>query len=112
MNEILSLAHFHEAHLGEVKKSLGHFFGPKLPPLLPSPTTNTFGPRTQPGRPPPLETHSHSPPALQPRRISTAEAQTCREKGLCYYCDVNFFPDHKCKDPQLFLLDDESEEES
>ncbi|KAE8668032.1 hypothetical protein F3Y22_tig00112349pilonHSYRG00099 [Hibiscus syriacus] len=48
---------------------------------------------------------------MQPRRISAAEAQSRREKGLCYYCDAKFIPGHKCKDPQLFLLDDELEDE-
>ncbi|KAE8726631.1 hypothetical protein F3Y22_tig00006570pilonHSYRG00070 [Hibiscus syriacus] len=48
---------------------------------------------------------------MQRQRISAAEAQARREKGLSYYCDAKFVPGHKYKDPQLFLLDNELEDE-
>ncbi|XP_039047295.1 uncharacterized protein LOC120187712 [Hibiscus syriacus] len=57
------------------------------------------------------DNHTTSHNLMQPRRISTAEAQARREKGLCYYCDAKFVLGHKCKDPQLFFLDDELEDE-
>ncbi|GMI88056.1 hypothetical protein HRI_002474900 [Hibiscus trionum] len=108
MSEAMQLARFHEARLSDLKRSLGRGFGPK--PSSPSPPA---GPRTMPGRPPPLDSSpkpSH-PNAPQPRKLSAAEAQARRDKGLCYYCDTKFVPGHRCTDPQLFLLDDSAGED-
>jgi hypothetical protein len=27
-----------------------------------------------------------------------------REKGICYYCDKNYNPSHKCKSPKIYLI--------
>lgn len=46
-------------------------------------------------------------PAPKPiRRISATEARERREKGLCYFCDEQYVPDHKCSNPQLFMISD------
>lgn len=55
------------------------------------------------------------PPTMRPsvplnstplRRITNQEAKERREKGLCYYCDEKFIPGHRCKSPQLFMIED------
>lgn len=44
------------------------------------------------------------------KRLSPAELQSHREKGLCYNCDKKFSLSHKCKVlPQLLLLTEDSE---
>ncbi|KAH9779621.1 hypothetical protein KPL71_007762 [Citrus sinensis] len=39
-------------------------------------------------------------------RITNQEARERRERGLCYYCDEKFTPGHRCKRPQLFMIED------
>ncbi|XP_014522563.1 uncharacterized protein LOC106779047 [Vigna radiata var. radiata] len=65
-----------------------------LPPLLPTPT---------------------GPPLRQSgvKKISPAEMQLRRDKGLCYFCDDKFTFNHKCLNRQFLLLQldvDEGEE--
>ncbi|KAK9184859.1 hypothetical protein WN943_025210 [Citrus x changshan-huyou] len=71
------------------------------PPLLnSSPTITKTGGSSQPSLlgPPPL--------GLPPfRRLSIAEQTERRAKGLCFNCDEQFKPGHRCKVPQLLLLD-------
>ena len=55
-----------------------------LPPILPTPLTKA------------------SPPV---RRISPAEQQLRREKGLCFTCDAKYTWNHKCPNKQLMLFD-------
>ncbi|GAU11620.1 hypothetical protein TSUD_346120 [Trifolium subterraneum] len=46
------------------------------------------------------------------KRISPAEMQVRRDKGLCYWCDEKFSFTHKCPNRQLMLLHyDDSDEE-
>ncbi|KAL5751710.1 hypothetical protein ACOSQ2_022217 [Xanthoceras sorbifolium] len=40
------------------------------------------------------------------RRITGQEAKERREKGLCYYCNEKFIPDHSCQRPQFFMIED------
>jgi len=63
-----------------------------LPPLLTSPAPNSTFPK-----------HGNI------KRISPAEMQLRREKGLCYTCDEKFHPSHRCPNKQYLLLhmDDE-----
>nr|GEV91046.1 hypothetical protein [Tanacetum cinerariifolium] len=49
-----------------------------------------------------LASHSPSPT----RRISNTEAKARCEKGLCYYCDENYLPGHRCTKPQFFMIHD------
>ncbi|GMJ03418.1 hypothetical protein HRI_004011000 [Hibiscus trionum] len=104
MIEVQALARFHEARLHDRRPS-SKLFVSKLPPLFPTPATSPVDPRGQPGRPPPAETPS--PNQTTVCRISYVEAHERRLKGLCYYCDERYAPGHKCKTPQLFMLDDE-----
>ncbi|KAK3027304.1 hypothetical protein RJ639_041125 [Escallonia herrerae] len=46
------------------------------------------------------------------KRLTDAERQLKREKGICYTCDEPFTPSHKCKNKKLFLMVAEEEGES
>ncbi|GMJ09877.1 hypothetical protein HRI_004656900 [Hibiscus trionum] len=105
--DALATARFHETCLAEVKRAMTRPVGPKPPTNFPNSTATAPSPRHIPGQPPPSAATNTS---LQPRRLSAAEVQLRREKGLCFYCDEKFTPGHKCKSPQLFLLDDECED--
>ncbi|WVY92276.1 hypothetical protein V8G54_037790 [Vigna mungo] len=58
-----------------------------LPPLLPSPTNIT-----------PI------------KKMTSAEMQLRREKGLCFTCDDKFTPSHRCPNRQYLLLQLDEEE--
>ena len=45
------------------------------------------------------------------KRISAAEMHERRAKKLCYYCDEKFDPGHKCKQQQIYLLEEKDDEE-
>lgn len=60
------------------------------PPLLPTPPTRPMS-------------QLQKNPAI--KRISPAEMQLRREKGLCYFCDDKFSFSHKCPNKQLMLLE-------
>ncbi|XP_050902350.1 uncharacterized protein LOC127112789 [Lathyrus oleraceus] len=60
------------------------------PPLLPTPPTRPMS-------------QFQKNPAI--KRISPAEMQLRREKGLCYFCDDKFFFSHKCPNKQLMLFE-------
>lgn len=42
--------------------------------------------------------------------LSPAEMATRREKGLCYYCDEQFVPGHKCKQKITYMIMAENSE--
>ncbi|OIT33904.1 hypothetical protein A4A49_64903, partial [Nicotiana attenuata] len=66
-------------------------------PLLPTPNLNSSA--------------SHTPNRLPFKRLTTAEIQQRREKGLCYHCDEKYSVGHKCKaSPQLLLLENDDTE--
>ena len=97
VTEAIGLARLYEARLGGFKKYQIHEdrrSGKDPPPPLPSTTLN----RTK-------------TPAT--RRLSAAEMQDRRSRGLCFNCDERFLPGHRCK--QLFVIEgiytDEGEEE-
>ncbi|KAH0725500.1 hypothetical protein KY284_001365 [Solanum tuberosum] len=55
------------------------------------------------------QTASNRPPV---KRLTPAELQSRRERGLCYSCDEKYSPGHKCKSlPQLLVLSEDSEAE-
>ena len=62
-----------------------------LPPLLPTPNV------------PPIRNTSV-------KRITPAEMQLRREKGLCYFCDEKFSFNHKCPNRQFLLLQSENDD--
>lgn len=53
-----------------------------------------------------------SRPPLPIKRVTLAEQEARRAKGLCFYCDEKFFRGHHCKAKQFLLLmadEDDSE---
>lgn len=60
-------------------------------------------------------TSNNPKPASPMKRISWEEMQKRRAQGLCFNCDDKFVLGHKCKGPQLLLLegnpDDEEEQD-
>ncbi|KAL5782624.1 hypothetical protein ACOSP7_007653 [Xanthoceras sorbifolium] len=40
------------------------------------------------------------------KRITGQEARERHQKGLCYYCDEKYVAGHRCKRPQLFMMED------
>ncbi|KAK3041208.1 hypothetical protein RJ639_028468 [Escallonia herrerae] len=38
------------------------------------------------------------------KRLTDAERQSKKEKGICYTCDEPFTPTHRCKNKRLFLM--------
>ena len=45
------------------------------------------------------------------KRLTWAEMQRRHAQGLCFNCDEKFAPRHKCKGPQLLLLEGNYDEE-
>lgn len=73
-----------------------HITKSSLPPLLPTPNT------------PPLKNGTV-------KKISPAEMELIREKGLCYFCDKKFTFIHRCPNRKMHMLqfdDDEVESET
>ena len=54
---------------------------------------------------PPKTTFLESKARLPIKRISPAQMEERKKKGLCYNCDEKWGPGHKCKNAMLFLLD-------
>ncbi|XP_074293193.1 uncharacterized protein LOC141620149 [Silene latifolia] len=79
------------------------------PPLLSTPKAftlppikTTFNPQKKPFTP------QRPNPQYKPYK---AELEQRKAKGLCFYCDENFTPQHVCKNKrQLFILEEEEEE--
>lgn len=38
------------------------------------------------------------------RRLTSAEMNERRQKGLCFFCEEKFFPGHKCGGVQIFVF--------
>nr|KYP34468.1 hypothetical protein KK1_044568 [Cajanus cajan] len=60
-----------------------------LPPLLPTPTIKPFSQNTK---------------SATIKRMTSAEMQIRREKGLCFTCDEKFTPAHRCPNKHMMLL--------
>lgn len=74
------------AHFNPTKSQ---FSEKQTPPILNTPLTR------------PMNLNQKNPNI---RRISPAEMQLRKEKGLCYFCDDKFSFTHKCPNKHLMLL--------
>ena len=74
--------------------------------LNPSSSTNSYSPvsTNQKSNVAPLLPTPSTRPLPTIKRISPAEMQIRREKGLCYNCDEKFSPSHKCRNRQFMLM--------
>ncbi|XP_054820707.1 uncharacterized protein LOC129319639 [Prosopis cineraria] len=103
-------------HLGNwVSKGKGHIgVAGNAVPLSNKPVTTTTAvagssfikPSTVPLLPTP-----NIKPLTAVRKITPAEMQIRREKGLCYTCDEKFSPNHKCMNRQYMWLQNEDDKE-
>lgn len=59
--------------------------------------------RPSPSPPKPLPGNSALPTGV--KRLTWAEQQQRRAKGLCFNCDETYKPGHRCATPQLLLMD-------
>lgn len=107
--EVLKQAHIQERRIQAEKGPIRPALANRGPPILPNPisapprnfTTTAHVPSTSP-------TQSQNRQPL--KRLSHAEIQSRRERGLCYYCEEKYTAGHKCKvPPQLLLLTDGSD---
>jgi len=108
LNEAIRLAHLYEQKIQLERGSFKPAFS-KTPPLLPTPTYQYAVSRqsTMNQIVPITQTASNRPPV---KRLTPAELQSHRERGLCYSCDEKYSPGHKCKSlPQLLVLSEDSE---
>ncbi|XP_042510970.1 uncharacterized protein LOC122086287 [Macadamia integrifolia] len=99
----MALARLHEQKNNDMKRSwkptvARNFTGPGL---LPTPPTQALKPPFSP-----------STTILPIKKLTPMELKARREKGLCYNCDEQYTPGHKCKSRFLLLMvDDESKED-
>ena len=91
LNEAFGLAKIQEEYNWSCRKFSKTQGGQGKPSILGAP----------PKAPPLLE----SRPRLPIKRISPAQMEERKKKGLCYNCDEKGAPGHKCKSAMLFLLD-------
>nr|GEY45732.1 hypothetical protein [Tanacetum cinerariifolium] len=101
------------SRLFDEKQPVTYTSKPKFstPPILPktshlnSSTSTNFS--SHPPRPSPLSPLLPTPqtkPLPPIKKLSPAEMQLCREKGLCFTCDDKYTWNHKCPNKQALLL--------
>ena len=90
LNEAFGLAKIQEEYLMSSKKSQNVFSSEAYKPSI-------LGPR------PNVKLDSKFKLPLQ--RLSPAQMEERRKKGLCFNCDEKFQPGHHCKSATLFLLE-------
>lgn len=73
-------------------------------PLLPGPLSSTTQKAPMKTGLPPLLPTPKMAPMAPVKRMSAAEMQLRREKGLCYTCDEKFSLSHKCPNKHYYIL--------
>lgn len=106
LSESISVAHlikdrnqFQRKFNNPVRPATTPSFQPKPPHIN---TMGLLGPA-------PAQRTTH--PTAPIRRITGQEARERREKGLCFYCDERYVPEHRCSRPQLFMMVDVQQKE-
>ncbi|XP_043725460.1 uncharacterized protein LOC122672017 [Telopea speciosissima] len=98
LTQAIALARLQETKLSECRRSFQRItptMGPQRPLALPAPPTASH---TSPST-------ARNSVRLPIRRLTPAEMQSRRERGLCYNCDERFVAGHRCKTRQLFIMD-------
>ena len=90
LNAAFGLAKIQEEYWSSCKRSSRIQQESGKPSILGPPRVNTF-----------LEAKSRIPI----KRISPAQMEDRKKKGLCYNCDDKWSPGHKCKSAKIFLLE-------
>ena len=89
------LAKIQEEYLLSCKRSYKGTHEPIRPSLQGAPKPSLLGA-------PPMD---NRPSRIPIKRISAAQMEERKKKGLCYNCDDKWAPGHKCKQASLFLLE-------
>lgn len=91
-------------------QDLPHYVKHKTPAIVPvnTATSSTTSGGGKSNLPPLLPT----PKTPQIKKMTSAEMQVRREKGLCYWCDSKFSPSHRCANKQLMMLIGDEDEDS
>ena len=89
------LAKIQEVYLLSCKRSYKGTHEQARPPLLGVPKPSLLGA-------PPMENRSTK---ILVKKISAAQMEERKKKGLCYNCDDKWAPGHKCKQTTLFLIE-------
>ena len=55
--------------------------------------------------PPPVIKNDAKGSKLPVQKISPAQMEDRRKKGLCYYCEDKWSVGHECRTPRIFLMD-------
>ncbi|CAL9217878.1 unnamed protein product [Arabidopsis halleri] len=100
LKEVLNLARLKDEQMQRQKKK---FSNHSLYKAASTALTNRFSSFKE-SEPKPTETRA-------PRRLSWDELKKKISLGLCFSCDEKFIPGHKCKQPQLFIMEGENDEE-
>ena len=90
LNAAFGLAKIQEEYLISCRRSSKIQQETGKPSILGLPKVNTF-----------VEAKSKIPI----KRISPAQMEERKKKGLCYNCDDKWGPSHKCKNTKIFLLE-------
>ncbi|ESQ30824.1 hypothetical protein EUTSA_v10012141mg [Eutrema salsugineum] len=59
----------------------------------------------------PMTTREPQTPTQGPKKLSWEELKKKRSLGLCFSCDERYTPGHKCKQPQLFIMEGEQDDD-
>ncbi|KAL5701100.1 hypothetical protein ACHQM5_026475 [Ranunculus cassubicifolius] len=118
LHHAVSLARLQEATMDSLEKpkrgNYSHFkssYSFSSPQRLSSTNSPSVLGANKPTSTPLLESGSPKPLSLPPiKRLSPAEMQLRKDKGLCYNCDETYVLGHKCKTKQLFLIVGDDEE--
>ena len=89
------LAKIQEEYLLSCKRSYKGTHEQVRPSLLGAPKPSVLGA-------PPMDSR---PSKIPIKRISAAQIEERKKRGLCYNCDDKWAPGHKCKHATLFLLE-------
>jgi len=80
------------------------------PPITTSTKPNPRN--TLPLLPTPTHKPTFNPPKNPVRRLSPTEQKLRRDKGLCFWCDEKFTPDHRCPNRHFMLYQLEETEDA
>nr|KYP49883.1 hypothetical protein KK1_028383 [Cajanus cajan] len=93
VHQAMGLARLVEDKLRDSKPKFSSRFSP--PPTTDIPSSVSH---------PSSSSHATPTPSFPIKKLSNAQMQDRRSKGLCFNCDENFYPGHKCTQTQFLLL--------
>ncbi|OMO68444.1 Retrotransposon gag protein [Corchorus olitorius] len=109
LSEAGDIAQLLEDKILDLKSPLPKISIPPIPPSPPLPKASFSFPQLPPPRPstsqiPQLSAPKQVPSTFPIRRLSPTEMQARRAKGLCFNCDEQYKPGHRCRTTPFLLL--------